>query len=1150
MRLKISAAKFIISIVFFFLIVGNNYGQVLKLVKKVNPTGRSFAGGFTPFKSKTIFSAIDGVHGFEWWITDGTDAGTTLLKDINPTGNSVSNKFLGVLNNQFLFNASDGGSPNGLGSELWISDGTSNGTTMVKDIVTGPAGSAPTGFIIFNNKVYFYAVDALGAGSLWASDGTANGTINIQSSINILFLQRGKLGVVSNGKLYFIAADASHGHELWVTDGTTGGTQMVKDIFPGTNTGVVLDLVAYNNKVYFTAQENNINGFGLWASDGTATGTQKVIQNGQCTNFTELNGKLYFSSSIPNPGGGVVSNLWVTDGSSGGTQIVKGLFSQVPNNFVKFGDKIYFSAIVANIGQELWVSDGTTAGSQLFADLAPGAGNSVPRNLVVYHDKLYFIANGNAAVNLYETGHIASSLKVIAANPADNVDNIKVSNGSLYFALGINDTVYTYTTQLPPIEWNGSVSKNWNNKDNWVLKKVPTQTDNVSFVAGSPNYPVISTYGAKCKGITIATGATLTMTAGSLSVYGEIKATDANQFDLAGGTLNLFHGSNFPKDMRFKNLNITNINDVPEDNKYKFPGYVLIHGNCKISGPANPTFEQMELPKIELENHELIDFVGNFTISHGEIGWLYPKFPGLADKSNIAFLQFYGNVSINNNPRSVAAGSATIACNTAFGVGSKLLTNLKRVSTFNLILDSDFDLAGKELHIIGKIVYQYPGAKISNSRPKSGKILIENFGDISYESGPQKIKIDRLRTLIYQPLPGNSNDTIILSQPLAVDTLQVTGFLDLNGEDLTIGSTANNLGFLDVDSLSASIALGTVKLLGDGNTPRYKLAALNLNDLVVNNGAGVELRNTIDFPQTSNSYGTMSLYGTANLLSGKFDIKGTDVYLKKDNLINSVNLGKFIERPGSTIINSLNDAAGVLIETVVNSSTSSANFGGLGFIITCSNPLNSLIISRLATDFTGGNGGTSIKRAYVISHSLSASGLNARIKIKYDESELFGLNESDLSIYRQDSEEPGNVWHKIPSAVNTTTNTVSSIGGLDRINFSNGGLTRYTLASASNPMRPGKQTIPEPLITRTTPVVIYPNPFTSNLTAAFRSEKEEMANIVVRSINGRIMHQEKVQLKEGSNNISICCMEQIAAGIYVLNITADHTKIAGKVIKK
>src|SRR5262245_18159900 len=110
------------------------------LVKDINPGSASSSPyDHTVVKGTLFFTANDGANGRELWKSDGTAAGTVLVKDIRP-GNSPygfpltsSPANLTAVGNQLFFSADDGVS----GRELWKSDGTAAGTVLVKDIRPG-----------------------------------------------------------------------------------------------------------------------------------------------------------------------------------------------------------------------------------------------------------------------------------------------------------------------------------------------------------------------------------------------------------------------------------------------------------------------------------------------------------------------------------------------------------------------------------------------------------------------------------------------------------------------------------------------------------------------------------------------------------------------------------------------------------------------------------------------------------------------------------------------------------------------------------------------------------------------------------------------------------------------------------------------------
>jgi len=95
---------------------------------------------FTAAGSWVFFTASSYNNlGVELYKTDGTAAGTMLVKDIEPGADSSFPDNLANLNGVLFFTANTGSS----GLELWKSDGTEAGTVLVKDIQPGAAASDP-----------------------------------------------------------------------------------------------------------------------------------------------------------------------------------------------------------------------------------------------------------------------------------------------------------------------------------------------------------------------------------------------------------------------------------------------------------------------------------------------------------------------------------------------------------------------------------------------------------------------------------------------------------------------------------------------------------------------------------------------------------------------------------------------------------------------------------------------------------------------------------------------------------------------------------------------------------------------------------------------------------------------------------------------
>lgn len=355
-------------------------GDSLRLLKDI----RSGGGGSEPqnyyiVNDVLLFTADDGVHGREWWTTDGTVEGTQMLIDIFP--GDEDGVYEGSFNTFEHFVIHDGllyfsGADVENNFELWATDGTPDGTRMVRNIAPDNnvfnTSSYPDNFIIFQDEIYFAADNAL-----WKSNGTEAGTEMIYNEVYPGDFSFDPGDLYTNGDYILFSENPG----VWISDGTTSGTKILKEIGWASTNSDENRFIAINDFVIFPAKDEE-HGEELWRTDGTEEGTVLV---------TDLN---------PGPNG------------------------YAPQNKIVFDGYVYYKGDNGSSGKEMFRTDGTAEGTVQFTDISSGSSSSffLPTSIVSDGNYMYFNGSKNDPELWFSDGDFITEVNVndaLASYPLD-----------------------------------------------------------------------------------------------------------------------------------------------------------------------------------------------------------------------------------------------------------------------------------------------------------------------------------------------------------------------------------------------------------------------------------------------------------------------------------------------------------------------------------------------------------------------------------------------------------------------------------------------------------------------------------------------------------------------------------------------------------
>ena len=469
--------KFLITAVFVGILAAIStppaFAWSARLVKDILPGEESSSPDkFVPVGETMFFQAKGLPNNFQFWKTDGTEAGTSLVKDIFPS--SYFEIYTAVESNGLLYIIA---SPNNSDYALWKSDGTEAGTVQIKNLGSGmwpfgifaanariyfffnlpPSGGAATSqlwtsdgteegtillrsfltpfvgadiFCQFNDVVYFGASNGPQTG-LWRTDGTTEGTFFVTSIPgDFPFLPQNFISMP--GTLYFLGGDDSGGYSLYKTNGTSGGTDILAQVTTASRNPDYSSLepdfhflklaVAVSDTIIFAQRTDD--GNYIYRTDGTVAGTEMIQSLADESPYHVENlpsGILVFTNATTSYDRG----LWRTDGTTQGTTKIKawsGLTTDCHTFFTSCvsGNLIFFTLDDCEHGGEPWCSDGTSEGTFLVADIYPGTtGSGITLLKTVGTGVLMNANDGVHGDELWVAGNTPPTAAFSAAPPLD-----------------------------------------------------------------------------------------------------------------------------------------------------------------------------------------------------------------------------------------------------------------------------------------------------------------------------------------------------------------------------------------------------------------------------------------------------------------------------------------------------------------------------------------------------------------------------------------------------------------------------------------------------------------------------------------------------------------------------------------------------------
>jgi hypothetical protein len=329
------------------------------------------------------------------------------------------------------------------------------------------------------------------------------------------------------------------------------------------------------------------------------------------------------------------------------------------------------------------------------------------------------------------------------------------------------------------------------------------------------------------------------------------------------------------------------------------------------------------------------------------------------------------------------------------------------------------------------------------------------------------------------------------------------------------------------DGISANGATGNIQVTG---TRTYSEEANYEYKGTVAQSLGDGLPSTVNGFTVNNSNGVMldrnlMVNNSINIINGDLDLNGNTVTLGENAALT--------ESAGNTVTGS----SGMITTTRNIGTPSELNVGGLGVVLTAGSDLGTTTVDRFHSAATG-NGNQGILRQFNITPGQNNSGLDATLRINYDDSELNGLNESGLRIYKS-PDGSDNSWEHMGGSVNATDNYVE-VSGISDFSY-------WTIADVGNTL-PVEEEHLDYTPTEFALHQNYPNPFNPETTIRFELPSESFINITIyNAIGEEVVNLVNEQLGTGIYSVRFNGAN-LSSGIYFYHLSAGSKVFTEKMM--